>query len=355
MKIFYHGDDDGRCSAAIVKRELVNVFEPITMDDFIEYFHSGNINTPEFKMNETVYIVDLALDDVIYNQVIKPAVDAGSKVIHIDHHKTTLDRISSMTDDEKLVMEKITSFYKTELSASMLTWVYSLMYDSERKEPNKVNFDFTQGYTHVGFNVETPDMREYRIPDAIRYIDDNDVWRHEIEETKFFSIGFQLIEDKHPASQIWDDLIYTSSQYESSKIVNDGRILWTYQEVRNKASMRNAFESDVYERLLCAYQEAQYKANLRNAFESDVFGPTCLCLNSCQGNSRIFCEKFDEYQMVCKFGYDGSIHKWRYTLYSSDKNDNIVDVSDIAKHYGGGGNRGAAGFVLDYNIFDKNK
>lgn len=330
MKIFYHGDDDGRCSAAIVKRELVNVFEPITMDDFIEYFHSGNINTPEFKMNETVYIVDLALDDVIYNQVIKPAVDAGSNVIHIDHHKTTIDYISSMTDDEKLVMEKITSFYKVGLSASMLTWVYSLMNDFERKEPSKVKFDFTQGFTHVGFNVGDPGMREYRIPDAIRYIDDNDVWRHEIEETKFFSIGFQMIEDKHPASQIWDDLIYTSSQYESLKIVNNGRMLW-------------------------AYQEAQNKANLRNAFESDVFGPTCLCLNSCQGNSRIFCEKFDDYQMVCKFGYDGSIHKWRYTLYQSDKIDNIVDVSEIAKHYGGGGHRGAASFVLDYNIFDKYK
>ena len=330
MKIFYHGDDDGRCSAAIIKRELVNVFEPMTTDDFIEYFHSGDINTPEFKVNETVYIVDLALDDVVYNKVIKPAVDAGSKVIHIDHHKTTLDRISSMTDDEKLVMEKITSFYKIGLSASMLTWVYSLMYDSERKEPSKVNFDFTQGFTHVGFNVGDPGMREYRIPDAIRYIDDNDVWRHGIEETKFFSIGFQMIEDKHPASEIWDDIIYTSSQYESLKIVNNGRMLW-------------------------AYQEAQYKANLRNAFESDVFGPTCLCLNSCQGNSRIFCEKFDDYQMVCKFGYDGSIHKWRYTLYQSDKIDNIVDISEIAKHYGGGGNRGAAGFVLDYNIFDKNK
>lgn len=327
MKIFYHGDDDGRCSAAIVKRELVNVFEPITMDDFIEYFHSGNINTPEFKMNETVYIVDLALDDVIYNQVIKPAVDAGSNVIHIDHHKTTIDYISSMTDDEKLVMEKITSFYKMGLSASMLTWVYSLMYDSERKEPNKVNFDFTQGYTHVGFNVGDPGMREYRIPDAIRYIDDNDVWRHGIEETKFFSIGFQMIEDKHPASQIWDDLIYTSSQYESSKIVNDGRLLWTYQEAQNKA-------------------------NLSNAFESDVFGPTCLCLNSCQGNSRIFCEKFDDYQMVCKFGYDGSIHKWRYTLYQSDKIDNIVDVSEIAKHYGGGGHRGAAAFISKEFLFE---
>ena len=59
--------------------------------------------------------------------------------------------------------------------------------------------------------------------------------------------------------------------------------------------------------------------------------------------------------MVCKFGYDGSIHKWRYTLYQSDKIDNIVDVSEIAKRYGGGGHRGAAGFVLDYNIFDKYK
>lgn len=328
MKVFHHNDDDGRCAAAIVKRELVNVFEPLTDDDFIEYSYTGELDVPEFKQNETVYIVDLSLDETIFNKVIKPALDVNAKITHIDHHKTTFEYLESLTDDQKTIIDKVTTFYVNGLSGTMLTWVYSLMNDTERRDPTNVNFDFTDGNTHVGFDVGTDKMREYHIPDVIRYIDDNDVWRHEIENTKYFSIGFQSVsdEDKAPVSSIWDDLIYSSNQREASRFVNEGKIIWAYQEV-------------------------QYKNNLKNSFVTYIFGEKCLCLNTCQGNSRIFCEKFDEYPMVCKFGYDGSIGKWRYTFYSSDKIDNAVDVSVIAKRYGGGGHRGAAAFISKEFLF----
>lgn len=327
MKIFYHTDDDGQCAAAIVCRELVNVFEPITDKDFIPYSHTGEIDEVEFKEFEHVYIVDLALDDVIFNKVIRPAVEAGAKVVHIDHHQTTIDYMESMFNEEKSIIDNVTTFYKIGLSATMLTWVYSLMNDDERKNPCAVLFDFTDNFTHVGFNVGKNNMREYHIPDVIRFIDDNDVWRHDLDNTKYFSLGFQMEEDKTPTAKVWDNLIYSSNSRETYAYVNNGKLLWDYQTIQNNR-------------------------NMENAFESNVFGVKCLCLNG-YGNSRIFGDRFDEYPMVCRFNYDGSINKWKYSLYSSEKYSESADVSVIAKSYGGGGHRHAAAFMADEFIFGK--
>ena len=49
------------------------------------------------------------------------------------------------------------------------------------------------------------------------------------------------------------------------------------------------------------------------------------------------------------FKYDGKIKKWVVSLYTTKIN---IDVSKIAKLYGGGGHKGAAGFVSDdINLF----
>lgn len=324
MKIIHHCDDDGRCAAAIVKNELISVFENPTKDDFIEYGHGSELKVPDVDSSETIYIVDLSLDKTIYD-TIDGFVTKGCKVVHIDHHKTTIDFMENLSDEQKNIMDHVIKFYKIGLSATMLTWVYSLMNEDERKDPSKVIFDFTNGFTHVAFNVGTNNMREYHIPNVVRYIDDNDVWRHEIEESKYFTLGFQLEEDKNPTAKVWDDLIYSSNSIEAYNYVNNGKLIWDYQNAMDKKSMRNAFESD-------------------------VFGVKCLCLNG-YGNSRIFGDRFDEYPMVCRFNYDGSINKWRYSLYSSEQYSEPADVSAIATSYGGGGHRHGAGFVTDEFIF----
>lgn len=326
MKIFYHTDDDGQCAGAIVYRELRNVFEPITDDDIIPYSHTGEITPVEFKSNEHVYIVDLSLDDTIFNKVIKPAVEANANVVHIDHHQTTCIYNESLDDAGKAIMSKVTKFYQIGLSGTMLTWVYALMNEDERKDPCKVIFDFTDTFTHVAFNPGRTSMREYSIPDVIRFIDDNDVWRHKFDDTKYFSLGFGMERDKTPTAKVWDNLIYSSNSRETYTYVNNGKLIWEYQSVQNEK-------------------------NMRNAFESDVFGHKCLCLNG-YGNSRIFGDKFDEYPMVCRFNYDGSIDKWRYSLYSSTQYpDESVDVSVIAKEHGGGGHRNAAAFIAKEYLF----
>lgn len=46
------------------------------------------------------------------------------------------------------------------------------------------------------------------------------------------------------------------------------------------------------------------------------------------------------------FSFNGRNGTWTYSMYSK-----TVDVSNIAKKYGGGGHRGAAGFNTDKLIF----
>lgn len=324
MKIFYHTDDDGRCAAAIVNTSLTVVFDRPTEDDFIPYNHVAGIMIPEIKDGETIYIVDLALSTTTFD-VIKHCVNKNCKIVHIDHHHTTFKFLEQLDEDGLRIMDKVIKFYKEGISGALLTWVYSCMSDNERAFPNDVAFDFSEKRTHVAFDYNTPDIREYRIPRVVRYIDDNDVWLHDIDETKYFCIAFQLEPEKAPYEEIWNTLIY-GSEFLVFQYINDGKMYWKYQEVMNEK-------------------------NLWNAFEYEIEGHTCLCLNSNYGNSRIFCEKFHEYPMVCKFGYDGQAGVWRYTFYSSEHNHEAVDVSVIASHLGGGGHKHAAGCVLGENIF----
>ena len=55
--------------------------------------------------------------------------------------------------------------------------------------------------------------------------------------------------------------------------------------------------------------------------------------------------------MFCKFHYDGSIQKWSY-FFAAGEGEDAVDVSEIAKFYGGGGHQKAAGAQTPFNIFN---
>lgn len=331
MKIFHHNDDDGRLAAAIINNELTVIFDMPSEDDFIEYNHSGFLPIPdEIKEGETVYIVDLALDTTIL-KLIEDLLKHNCEIIHIDHHKSTFDMYKILNDENKKMMDKVRRFYKNGISGCMLTWIYSCMNDDERKVCNEVDFDFSEGRTHVAFNYNTSSIREYRIPNVIRYVDDNDVWSHEIDESKYFCLAFQMEADKSPCNgDLWASLIYGNNERISSSYVIDGKKLWTYQTSINMKTLSNAFET---------------------VFEDFYPGKKCLCLNNPYGNSRVFEEKFNEYPLVCKFHYNGKIGKWKYSFYSSEKNPEAVDVSIIATAYGGGGHEHASGFISSNFIF----
>ena len=95
------------------------------------------------------------------------------------------------------------------------------------------------------------------------------------------------------------------------------------------------------------YTHGQYKLHMRNAFEVEFEGYKILALNSHTKSSLVFGDKIKEYPFVSVFNYTGNVYS--YSLYSNNPD---IHVNKIAEKYSGGGHKGAAGFVLNYNIFD---
>lgn len=89
------------------------------------------------------------------------------------------------------------------------------------------------------------------------------------------------------------------------------------------------------------YMDVQWEENLQNAFAVTFEGHTALALNLIHGGRLAFNHVKDpeEYDILITFYRKNSV--WGVTLFSNKPN---VDVSKIAKKYGGGGHSAAAGF-----------
>ena len=307
--IIHHNDDDGRCAAAIVAREIIPIFNRPRREDCFEYKHGYKLIIPnETIMNATdIYIVDVAIDSEILNFVAKVVELRGDKmppITLIDHHQSSKDWLEENTDPELNINKYVSTFVKMGLSATLLTWLYSTFTMEERKQiPD--DFDFTKGYTHLAVHVGKREQREYRIPWAVRLINDWDVWNHELRETKPFNLGFSLLEDKHPMSDIWDSVIYGDERWLDKEYVQPGRIIQQYQERINERAIVRSF--DIH-----------------------LDGIKGLALNQPGGSSLTFGKWIKEYPFVCLFSYDGNAKLWKYSLYSDENNG--VDVEKIAKN-----------------------
>jgi hypothetical protein len=82
------------------------------------------------------------------------------------------------------------------------------------------------------------------------------------------------------------------------------------------------------------------------AFKAEIDGVPVIALNTTEASSKAFDSvkddpKFADCKAMLRFCLN-SDHKWTYSLYSEE-----IDVSEICKNHGGGGHKGAAGFVSD--------
>lgn len=316
--VIHHCDDDGRCAGAIVTRECIPSFVTMTKDDFFEYRHGYPLVVDDDILNNCrdIYIVDVAIDPTIVEFVEHIHELRGNEmpsIVLIDHHQTSVEWMESHTNPDHVMNLYVKKFVHMGVSGCLLTWVYGCFTDDER---NKFpEFDFSEGRTHVEIGTNG---RQYKIPWAVRLIDDWDVWRHELKETKYFNIGFSLVADKSPNNDIWDSVIYGDDRWLDQTYISNGRLLWDYQ---------------------CA----QNKRNLSHAFTATIGGHECLCLNA-YGNSLIFGDLIKEFPMVCLYQYDGRSRKWKYSFYSDEETG--IDVAAIAQSFGGGGHKHASGCMM---------
>lgn len=151
-------------------------------------------------------------------------------------------------------------------------------------------------------------------PKFTRLIGDWDVWKFVYEDTRPFHYGMGLYPTK-PRCNIWTQLAEDHDEGFLDTIVDSGYIIMKYLAQSNKNYL------DAY----------SYRCTLDGHF--------ALVCNKAGGSSEFF-RSSPGYPLYISYVHDGK--KYRVSLYST-----VIDVGELAKQHGGGGHRGAAGFICE--------
>lgn len=205
-------------------------------------------------------------------------------VIWIDHHKTAKD-YEYYNDDHNILISGLRDFSEPGLSGCELTWKY--------------------------FFSEEP------MPEAVRLLGDYDTWRFDTKDDSMaFQFGLRSMENK-PEDSIWDSLLK-----------QDEAIL---KFIRQKGYT------------ILQYKDKVSREILKNAYHVLFEKYNCLVVNTPMIDSNMFDDCGPEVTNVYDFYVTWIFTGEKHIVSLRSRGE--VDVSVIAKKYGGGGHAGAAGFV----------
>ncbi len=150
------------------------------------------------------------------------------------------------------------------------------------------------------------------MPYFVQLLGDYDSWRLKEPDSLAFYEGLKL-EDQSPVAGIWDTLLSDVGNHFVNQVIKHGKVTTQYRD-RYCAEMRKAF-----------------------GYETELDGHRAYALNVQRFGSLAF---DSEHPLYIAYVHDGT--RYTVSLYSK-----TIDVSVIAKKYGGGGHSGAAGFVCE--------
>jgi hypothetical protein len=283
MKVLYHNDMDGRCSAFLVghfakKRRSMfsggwrNIPTPAK---FIEMSYGKPMPFDQIEKDERVWIVDFSIEPEDMLKLLEITED----VHWIDHHITALRKYQ---DKE---MMNLKGLRRVGEAGCALTFKYCCC---------------LLGESIFG-----------ELPWFVRLIADRDVWVWAYgDRTKFFHLGFSA-EDTSPTSKTWYDAWGSTEPFEKRGEIIEKMIRKQAQEVFD-----------------------QY------GFEVTFHGHKCFAVNSALiRSSEYFQELRPNYDMWIVFRFTGRF--WTVSLYSC-----TVDTAAIAEQYVYEG-KGGGGHALD--------
>lgn len=336
--VYHHNDLDGRSAGNEVYTYLKEQkhIEPIP-SMFIEKDYNDPFSEKDYT-NKSVYIVDLSFTKKNISTLFDICEQAG-EVTWIDHHKTSIEAIADDDIHEKLnSYSNLKYFVNTNLCATVLAYLYFKGYfeDDAYENDNAVSTELMIHYNRDkqliidGYiTAQVPLFKFYVL------VDWYDRWIYgDWKEPQLFNSGVQAHNNHIFAylterdsqmtynTRFWDGI---RSSYFVDKIINDGKI------VENYKTQSYAFQRKI------------------NMYESIIDGHKALVINGF-GNSQLFGEDIDKYDVVCAWEYNGKKKVYTYSLYSTKDN---IDCSKIAQKYNpnGGGHKGASGFSSKELIF----
>jgi uncharacterized protein len=299
MKVYHHNDHDGRCSAAIVfnffkslNKELVRSIEFYE----VNYPVGDTIEPPgldNIKDGERIYILDYHFEDHYINKIMEKT----RNITWIDHHKTSLDYS---------YINEIHSILDISKAACMLTWEY---------------------------------FHDEPAPYAVRLIQAWDIWDLGFSPyVEPFKEGLYLY-DHMPTDSIWD-LILDPSLGTDTIIVPLSNIYDEHHPIMKIIRDNHPITEIIQRGEICLeYKNRKNKQYIEElSFEAIFNGYKCIVCGIPEG-SKIFGDKINDYDIGITYSFNGV--NWAVSLYSAKD----IDVSEIARQYGGGGHKGAAGYT----------
>jgi oligoribonuclease NrnB/cAMP/cGMP phosphodiesterase (DHH superfamily) len=152
-------------------------------------------------------------------------------------------------------------------------------------------------------------------PKFIEYIEDRDLWKWELAYSKEFSAAFAMIPfDFEAFTEFEDDSVF------------------------RKACKKGSY--------ILAYSKTVVKKIADQAILRTCNGKKVYIVNSSHWMSEIGAKLSPDCDFAVVWYYDHDRHEYRVSLRSFHDN---IDVSEIAKKFGGGGHKKAAGFSLPKN------
>lgn len=215
--------------------------------------------------------------------------------------------------------------------AASVTWIdhHTSAMQDYRKNPMSfdmnfnVSLDTSKAACELCWRYYFPDEP---MPQGVFLLSDYDCWRHSDTRTHIYHSGAKLwLRDpvKNPPNQtMWDRVLSDDLELKRSMLYDGGKIM-DYESIQNETAV------------------------LRLWFKVEFEGYSWMAVNQGGINSRfwdaVWSDNFDG-----KLAFVWSNECWTVSLYS-DK----IDCSAIAKKYGGGGHKGAAGFQCHTLPFSK--
>ncbi len=342
----YHSIDlDGWMSAAIVQHWFNKTYDKTTVYNnsdktkvvsfwtndepkydeilvFIGYNYGDPI--PDLSEYDRVIMVDVSLPNkTMYDLAIK----LGVNFVWIDHHQPKINEVSEyLVTNHAPTIDGLTTIEGRYVEAACeLTWQY-----------------FFPG-------VEMPEI--------VRLLGRYDCFGHKDTEEELEVLEFQygarsIISDYQQASHyLKESLRYRDEVWKNpteyspeTNIQLRGIYIYQYLLAEAKQAYKNGFEIIFDENTQSNKIGAMFTLK-DDSKEVHIQKIKFICINKERFNPINFGIDYhaDGYDGAACFHYDGVAKLWRFSLY----NDNgTIDCSAIAKEFGGGGHKGASGFVV---------
>jgi oligoribonuclease NrnB/cAMP/cGMP phosphodiesterase (DHH superfamily) len=278
---FHHNDADGRASAAIVRYALGREVQFIESD-----YGTTSIPWEAVSQADTIVVVDFSFPAAEMKRLAEGRTGPVAAGVHagfiwIDHHKSALAELAGIADDWSRPWPGIRDLSE---AACVLTWRY--------------------------FFPDRP------VPRAVVLVGDRDIWRWAEADTGAFNESLYNQDHRPENDAFWRPLLENDAATLNRMITEGARL----REIKLK-SVRRLVNARGFE-----VQFERYRTLVINAVGNGDIGQ----YGREQGYEMVYCY-VDEMQ--------AGLLKTSVTLFSDQ-----LDVSLIARRYGGGGHAGAAGF-----------